>query len=106
MRAGWRPVGRGTNFIRMVGNQQAAALADAMQADYFRAFLCQLRSELETDHAKLVKRMTAAQVSGDLRAVGVMRRAIRTAEGDLRAVVRMVDALDVRFPGVAAPRTG
>ncbi len=90
----------------MVGTQQAAALADAMQADYFRAFLCELRADLESDHAKLVRRLTSAQVSGDLRAVSGVRRSIRTAEGDLRAVVRMIDALNMRFPGAAPPRTG
>ncbi|BBX51784.1 hypothetical protein GCM10009645_26420 [Mycolicibacterium poriferae] len=90
----------------MLGNEQAAAVADSQQADYFRGFLSGLRADLESDLAKQVRRLTASQNAGDLGAVNVLRRAIRTAEGDLRAVVGMVDALDGRFPQAPDLRTG
>ena len=89
----------------MLGNEHAA-VADSQQADYFRAFLTGLRTDMESDLAKQVRRLTASQNAGDLGAVNVLRRAIRTAEGDLRAVVGMVDALDGRFPQAPDLRTG
>ena len=85
----------------MLGNEQAAAVADSQQADYFRAFLSGLRADLESDLAKQVRRWT-----GDLGAVNVLRRAIRGAEADLRSVVGMVDALNGRFPQASDLRTG
>lgn len=90
----------------MLGNEHAAAVADSQQADYFRAFLAGLRTDIESDLAKQVRRLTASQNAGDLGAVNVLRRAIRTAEGDLRTVVGMVDALDGRFPQAPDLRTG
>ncbi|WP_374157174.1 hypothetical protein ACEWX3_17185 [Mycobacterium sp. G7A2] len=89
----------------MLGNEHAA-VADSQQADYFRAFLTGLRTDMESDLAKQVRRLTASQNAGDLGAVNVLRRAIRTAEGDLRTVVGMVDALDGRFPQAPDLRTG
>ena len=89
-----------------MGNGQAAAVADSQQADYFRSFLAGLRAELESDLATYVRRLTSSQHSGDVGAVSVLHRAIRKAEGDLRAVVRMVDALDGRFPQARDPEAG
>ena len=90
----------------MLGNEQAAAVADSQQADYFRGFLSGLRADLESDLAKQVRRLTASQNAGDPGAVDGLRRAIRRAEGDLRAVVGMVDALDGRFPQAPDLRSG
>ena len=81
-------------------------VADSRQAEYFRDFLSGLRSELESDLARQVRRLTAAQTSGDLGAVRVVHRAIRAAEGELRAIVRMVEALNGRFPETPGSRTG
>ncbi|GFM20048.1 MULTISPECIES: hypothetical protein [Mycobacteriaceae] len=89
----------------MLGNEHAA-VADSQQADYFRAFLTGLRTDMESDLAKQVRRLTASQNAGDLGAVNVLRRAIRTAEGELRTLVGMVDALDGRFPQAPDLRTG
>ena len=89
----------------MLGNERAA-VADSQQADYFRAFLTGLRTDMESDLAKQVRRLTASQNAGDLGAVNVLRRAIRTAEGELRTLVGMVDALDGRFPQAPDLRTG
>lgn len=81
-------------------------VADSLQADYFRTFLRGLRSELESDLAKQVRRLTVTQNRGDLGTASGLRRTIRRAEGDLRAVIRMVDALDGRFPETSQSRTG
>ena len=89
----------------MLGNEHAA-VAGSQQADYFRAFLTGLRTDMESDLAKQVRRLTASQNAGDLGAVNVLRRAIRTAEGELRTLVGMVDALDGRFPQAPDLRTG
>ncbi|WP_425003858.1 hypothetical protein [Mycolicibacterium sp. S3B2] len=89
----------------MLGNEHAA-VADSQQADYFRAFLTGLRTDMESDLAKQVRRLTASQNAGDLGAVNVLRRAIRTTEGELRTLVGMVDALDGRFPQAPDLRTG
>jgi hypothetical protein len=64
---------------------ERADLADAMQADAFRAFLDRERRELIAEHAKLVR-------------MGDTRRAILRVETDLRHIDRMVDALERRFP--------
>ena len=39
----------------MLGNEQAAAVADSQQADYFRGFLSGLRADLESELAKQVR---------------------------------------------------
>ncbi|MBX7432828.1 hypothetical protein JDV09_12025 [Mycobacterium sp. Y57] len=88
----------------MTANEHASAAADAMQADYFRGLLATLRSELEADLAKQVKRLTVSMTAGDMSAVSVLRRSIRSGEGDLRAIGRMVEALNGRFPGDHADR--
>lgn len=83
-------------------HEQAAVVADSQQAEYFRQFLAGLRAEVESDLSRQVRRLTASQTSGDIGAARVLHRAIRAAEGELRAIVQMVDALNGRFP--AAPR--
>ncbi len=93
----------------MLRNDRAArvdGVADSQQARYFRGFLSGLRVELEADLAKQVRRLTVAQTSGDVGAIGGLRRTIRKAEGDLGAIARMIHALDSRFPIDAESRVG
>ena len=46
----------------MLGNEQAAAVADSQQADYFRGFLSGLRADLESDLAKQVRRFITSNM--------------------------------------------
>lgn len=61
-------------------NERAAALADAMQADYYRGLVDQERSELARELAKHVKNLTGCMTAGDVGEVSVIRRSIRDAE--------------------------
>jgi hypothetical protein len=81
-----------------VGMSEQAAIADVMQAGYFRAFLGDERAELRSYLAEQVKALTARAATGDVRGVSHVRRSIRAAENELRAIDRMVEALDWRFP--------
>jgi hypothetical protein len=73
-------------------------MADAAQADYFRTFLEHERSELDTLRAKDVKQLTECMTNGATRYVGAVRPQIRTTEDVIRAIDRMMAALDERFP--------
>jgi len=46
--------------------KSAAVMADAAQADYFRAFLEQERAELEVLRAKQVKQLTECMKTGGM----------------------------------------
>ena len=48
------------------------------------------------------KSLTRCMTEGDMGPVGDIRRHIRTVERQLQLIDRMVDALDDRFPDVAA----
>lgn len=71
-------------YARRMGDEQAD-LADAMQANAFRAFLDRERRELVAEHAKLVR-------------IGDARCSILRVEGDIRHIDRMLAALVRRFP--------
>jgi gamma-glutamyltranspeptidase len=81
---------------------QAAAVADVEQADYYRGFFEGERAELARELAKHVKNLTGCMTRSDMREVSVIRRAIRNAEWEMRAIDRMIEALDQRFPGRSA----
>jgi hypothetical protein len=86
----------------MLVDKQAAASADAMQAEYFRGFFAERRMDLAAQLASLTRRLTECMTNRETTPIGDLRRAIRVAEGELRAIDRMVDAIDARFPaGVA-----
>ena len=61
-------------------NERTAALADAMQADYYRGLVDQERSELARELAKHVKNLTGCMTGGDVGGVSVIRRSIRDSE--------------------------
>jgi hypothetical protein len=69
-----------------------------MQADYYRGFLMQMRSDLAAHHGKHTKRLTECMTTGDMGEVNAVRRAIRTIEQELPMIDRMLEALDGRFP--------
>jgi hypothetical protein len=80
------------------GDEQAAALADDLQADYFRGCLKRQRSLLAGELAKHVNDLTRATTTGATHTVSHIRRSIRQADNDIRAIDRMIQALDRRFP--------
>jgi hypothetical protein len=77
---------------------EQAAIADVMQAGYFRAFLGDERAALRSYLAEQVKALNARAATGDVRGVSDVRRSIRAAENEIRAIDQMVAALDWRFP--------
>ena len=78
--------------------KDAASAADVMQAEYFRGFLDQQRSELTDQLASLTRRLTACMTRGEMTAISHVRRAIRGVEADIHAIDRMAQALTRRFP--------
>ena len=82
----------------MTADKAAAALADAMQAAYYRGVFAEERNELVEALAKNVKLSTNALAAGRMAEVSNLRRIIRQIEGDVRRIDRMVEALGRRFP--------
>lgn len=79
--------------------EDASAIADALQAKYFRGYFESQRNAVRAELAGLVKRLTRGMTSnGDAGEASVIRRAIRAAENELRIIDRMLEALDERFP--------
>jgi hypothetical protein len=68
--------------------KSAAAMADAAQAAYFRAFLEHERSELEGLMAKQDKQLTDCMTTGEMHYIGLARRRVRMTEDALRCVER------------------
>jgi hypothetical protein len=68
-----------------------------MQADYYRGFLEQLRSELESDLARHVRHLTECTATGEVASIGLVRQTIRVAEGEMRVIETMLGALNRRF---------
>jgi len=82
----------------MSGDTHAGTAADALQADYFKGFLAQERSESASRLAALTRRLTHCVTSDDTRHIGHLRGVIRDAERELHGIDRMIDALTGRFP--------
>ena len=78
--------------------EEAAAVADFMQATYYRGFFESERQVLAKDLAKYVKALTESTNSGNISEATRLRRTIRGAEGEIRAIDRLIEALDRRFP--------
>jgi hypothetical protein len=77
---------------------RSAADADARQAEYFRDFFARERRELVSDLSAYVTRLTVSMTTGSAGDVRQIRRCIRVTETEIRAIDRMVAALDYRFP--------
>lgn len=76
-----------------------SAIADALQAKYFRGYFEGERSALRAELSSCVKRLTRCMTTdSDAGEAGMIRRAIRVTENELRTIDRMLDALDGRFP--------
>jgi hypothetical protein len=82
-------------------DERGAALADALQADYFRGYLERQRSELAGELAKRLNDLARATTKGATYSPSHIRRSIRHVENGIRAIDRMLQALDRRFPGQA-----
>jgi hypothetical protein len=81
----------------VVQDSQAAAVADVEQADYYRSFFEDQRAELARELAKHVKNLTGCVTTPHMREASAIRRAIRNVEWEMRAIDRMIEALDQRF---------
>jgi hypothetical protein len=79
--------------------EEASAIADALQADYFHGYFESQRDALRTELAARVKRLTRCMtLNGDAGKASTIRRSIRAAESELRTIDRILEALDGRFP--------
>lgn len=83
----------------MLVDTQAATTADARQAEYFRGYFAEERSEVAAQLASLTRRLTECMTAGETTPISHVRRAIRVTQSQLRAIDRMLEAIDVRFPG-------
>jgi hypothetical protein len=81
----------------MLLDKPIATSADAMQAEYFRGFFEEERLELAAQVASLTRRLTDCMTKRETTPISDVRRAIRVAEGELRAIDRMLDAIAARF---------
>ncbi|HEX3546359.1 MAG TPA: hypothetical protein VHU62_07275 [Mycobacterium sp.] len=82
----------------MLVHKQAATSADAMQAGYFRGRFEEERSGVAAQLASLTRRLTECMTTDEMTTISHVRRAIRVAEGELRVIDRMLDAIEARFP--------
>jgi hypothetical protein len=79
----------------MSEDERAAALADALQAGYFRGFLERQRAVSVAQLGECVQRLNLPMTKSERSQV---RRAMRVAVAEIRAINRMIEALDDRFP--------
>ena len=82
----------------MLGQHHPAGPADKAQAEYFCGFLEQEKSELQARLAAQTRRLTMSMTVGAMTPISHVRRAIRTTEGELGAIDRMLKALRQRIP--------
>jgi hypothetical protein len=82
----------------MLGHHHPAGRADTAQAEYFCRFLQLEKSELEARLAAQTRQLTRAMTIGEMTPISHVRCAIRTTEGQLGAIERMLKALRRRFP--------
>ncbi|MDH6243631.1 hypothetical protein M2432_001266 [Mycobacterium sp. OTB74] len=85
-------------LTRMWGQHHPTGVADKAQAQYYRAFLEQKKSELEELLAVQALRLTMCTNGGELTSISQARVAISKTVGDLGAIDRMLRALGRRFP--------
>lgn len=88
----------GSTWTRMLGQHHPAGTADKAQAEYYRSFLEQEKSELEALLAAQTRRLTVCMTEGEMTPISHVRCAIRTTEGQLGVIDRMLKALLRRFP--------
>jgi hypothetical protein len=81
--------------------EEAAAIADFMQATYYRGFFESERQALAKDLAKFVKALTECTNAGNMGEATRLRRTIRGADSEIRAIDRLIEGLDRRFPAAA-----
>jgi len=93
-----RTPGDGSSLSPMLGHHHPAGRADKAQAEYFCGFLELQKSELQARLAAQTRRLTWAMTVGEMTPISHIQRAIRTTEGDLGAIDRMLKALRRRFP--------
>jgi hypothetical protein len=82
----------------MSEHHRPAGLADTAQSEVFCGCLEQEKCELQGQLATQTRKLTMCLTAGDMTPISEIRRAIRTAERDLGAIDRMLDALRRRFP--------
>jgi hypothetical protein len=82
----------------MSEQNEAALMADRMQADYFRAFLHDQRADLIRRRGAHIARLNESLNTGSSRLVSHHRASIRTTENELRSVDGMIARLQSRFP--------
>jgi hypothetical protein len=90
----------------MSEQERATVSVNAMQADYFRGYLRGERCELASELANHVKRLTRCMTAAESGNISDIRRWIRSNESKMRAIDRMITALDWRFPEAADHRRG
>jgi hypothetical protein len=82
------------------GDRQTVTVAEALQAERWRAWLLHERSELTVELSKQKSHYQRCAV--DSLAPGRLRHlrfSIRSTENEIRAIDRMIDSLARRFPG-------
>jgi hypothetical protein len=79
--------------------EEAAAIADAMQASYYRGFFESQRDARARDLAGYVRTLTQCTTTGDMRAASRVRRTIRHTQRNIHAIERMLQALKRKIPG-------
>jgi cob(I)alamin adenosyltransferase len=77
----------------MFGDEQAAAAADAQQAEYFRRYLQDQRSELTEELAQQIRDLNRYVTMGASPNVSHVQKAIRRVEVQIRSIDRMVAAI-------------
>jgi hypothetical protein len=85
----------------LLTDRQASAAADAQQAERWREWLLQERSDLIRELWKRRTHLQDRATSADPRKLSNLRRGVHVTESDLIDVERMIDSLARRFPDVA-----
>jgi hypothetical protein len=78
-------------------SEDAAQVADAMQAAYFRSVLADHRAHLDAELTKLRSQAETDEEAGDLLALHRLRRQIRGHTSELREVDWLISGLERRY---------
>jgi hypothetical protein len=90
-------------LLRMLtGHRQAGSAADALQAERWRDWLLQERSDLARELANRRVHLEQCAASASIGKLSHLRSVIREVENEIRGVDRMVDSLARRFPDAIA----